>query len=87
MVIWVAVGRGTLLEAILGAFFIRLGESFVQGLIQDSWIFYKVACFLVNYPEGVIGWMAWEASTYKVGVKIYCYISKSRGNKKEGALK
>ena len=61
MVIWVAVGgRGTLLGAILGAFFIRLGESFVQGLIPGGWIFIQGGLFILVVtvlPEGVIGWI------------------------------
>ena len=61
MVIWVAVGgRGTLLGAILGAFFIRLGESFVQGLIPGGWIFIQGGLFILVVtvlPEGVIGWL------------------------------
>ena len=61
MVIWVAVGgRGTLLGAILGAFFIRLGESYVQGLIPGGWIFIQGGLFILVVtvlPEGVIGWI------------------------------
>ena len=61
MVIWVAVGgRGTLLGAVLGAFFIRLGESFIQGLIPGGWIFIQGSLFILVVtvlPEGVIGWI------------------------------
>ena len=61
MVIWVAVGgRGTLLGAILGAFFIRLGESYVQGLIPGGWIFIQGGLFILVVtilPEGIIGWI------------------------------
>ena len=61
MVICVAVGgRGTLLGAILGAFFIRLGESYVQGLIPGGWIFIQGGLFILVVtvlPEGIIGWI------------------------------
>ena len=61
MVIWVAVGgRGTLLGAVFGAFFIRLGESVVQGLVPGGWIFIQGALFILVVtvlPEGVIGWI------------------------------
>ena len=61
MVIWVAVGgRGTLIGAILGAFFIRLGESVVQFLIPGGWIFIQGGLFILVVtvlPEGIIGWI------------------------------
>ena len=52
--------RLMILGAILGAFFIRLGESFVQGLIPGGWIFIQGGLFILVVtvlPEGVIGWL------------------------------
>ena len=61
MVIWVAVGgRGTLLGAVIGAFFIRMGESIVQGFFPGGWIFVQGALFILvvtALPEGVLGWI------------------------------
>lgn len=61
MVIWVAVGgRGTLLGAVIGAFFIRMGESIVQGFLPGGWVFVQGALFILVVtvlPEGIIGWV------------------------------
>ena len=61
MVIWVAVGgRGTLIGAVFGAFFVRLFASFVSSAVPGAWLFIQGGLFILVVtvlPQGIIGWL------------------------------
>ena len=60
MVIWVAVGgRGTLVGAVFGAFFVRLFASLVSSAVPGAWLFIQGGLFILVVtvlPQGIIGW-------------------------------
>ena len=61
MVIWVAVGgRGTLIGAVFGAFFVRLFASLVSSAVPGAWLFIQGGLFILVVtvlPQGVVGWI------------------------------
>ena len=61
MVIWVAVGgRGTLIGAVFGAFFVRLFASLVSSAVPGAWLFIQGGLFILVVtvlPQGIVGWM------------------------------
>ena len=60
MVIWVAVGgRGTLVGAVFGAFFVRLFASLVSSAVPGAWLFIQGGLFILVVtvlPQGIVGW-------------------------------
>ena len=61
MVIWVAVGgRGTLIGAVFGAFFVRLFASLVSSAVPGAWLFIQGGLFILVVtvlPQGFVGWI------------------------------
>ena len=61
MVIWVAVGgRGTLIGAVFGAFFVRLFASLVSSAVPGAWLFVQGGLFILVVtvlPQGIVGWI------------------------------
>jgi urea transport system permease protein len=57
--IWVAVGgRGTLVGAVLGAFAVNWGKSWLTGVAPEAWLFVLGGLFVavtLVFPKGIVG--------------------------------
>jgi urea transport system permease protein len=57
--IWVAVGgRGTLVGAVLGAFVVNWGKTWLTGAAPDAWLFVLGGLFVavtLIFPKGIVG--------------------------------
>ena len=58
-VLWVAVGgRGTLIGAVIGAFVVNFGKTWLTGALPEVWLFALGALFIavtLFLPKGVVG--------------------------------
>ncbi len=58
-VLWVAVGgRGTLVGAVIGAFAVNFGKTWLTGALPEVWLFALGALFIavtLFLPRGILG--------------------------------
>jgi urea transport system permease protein len=57
--IWVSVGgRGTLVGAVIGAFLVNFGKTWLTGAFPEVWLFVLGALFVLStliFPRGIVG--------------------------------